>query len=188
MLKASCLHMLEHWKDHHRWTKGSSCLHRCKMMLILRNSSVDKMCSLLQQRARGSMRPDFNCFCLNCCVWNMSRWSCRNPPPPSTLQTAGVSQKKSANLSFNLYSTISVIFLPSRDIVVGVIRYPLLVIKYNINMAQFHSFHLFTQFDLWIFAVMLWLKNDRLKFNLVWIIEHYLEWFLQPILRPNNVH
>ena len=96
--------------------------------------------------------------------------------------------KKSANFSFNLYSTIYVIFLPSRDIVVVVIRYPLLVIKYNINMAQFHSFHLFTQFDLWIFAVMLWLKNDRLKFNLVWIIEHYLEWFLQPILRPNNVH
>ena len=75
-----------------------------------------------------------------------------------------------------------------RRIVVVVIRYPLLVIKYNINMAQLHSFHLFTQFDLWIFAVMLWLKNDRLKFNLVWIIEHYLEWFLQPILRPNNVH
>ena len=96
--------------------------------------------------------------------------------------------KKSFNNSFNLYSLISVIFQLSRDIVVVVIRYPLLVIKYNINMAQFHSFHLFTQFDLWIFAVMLWLKNDRLKFNLVWIIEHYLEWFLQPILRPNNVH
>ena len=152
------------------------------MKLILRNSSVDKMCSLLQQRDRGSMRPDFNCFCLNC-VWNMSRWSLQE----STLQTApaGVSQKSHSTF---LSICISVVFLNNIDIVVGVIRYPLLVIKYNINMAQLHSFHLFTQFDLWIFAVMLWLKNDRLKFNLVWIIEHYLEWFLQPILRPNNVH
>ena len=110
--------------------------------------------------------------------------ACRNPP---SLQTApaGVSQKSHSTF---LSICISVVFLNNWDIVVGVIRYPLLVIKYNINMAQLHSFHLFTQFDLWIFAVMLWLKNDRLKFNLVWIIEHYLEWFLQPILRPNNVH
>ena len=159
------------------------------MKLILRNSSVDKMCSLLQQRDRGSMRPDFNCFCLNC-VWNMSRWM-----EPAGIHTAdctsrGVSKKVIQlffQFVFDNFRSISAV-LHNRDIVVGVIRYPLLVIKYNINMAQLHSFHLFTQFDLWIFAVMLWLKNDRLKFNLVWIIEHYLEWFLQPILRPNNVH